>query len=87
MSDKPIPVVQKRYYTPQEFAKLTRVSLSQVYSKIRSGEILAIRPFGPWRIPCGWVEERLKEAEAQWKEENAVDDVADPKLTSRGRVR
>jgi hypothetical protein len=77
----------KRYYTPREYAALTGISLSQVYAKMGTREILSVSVHGVKKIPIEWATEYLRSLEAEAREECAVEAVSDPTLARRGRVR
>ncbi len=77
----------KRYYTPREYAAMTGISLSQVYAKMGTREILSVLVHGVKKIPIDWATEFLKHLEAEAREDCAVEAIADPSLARRGRVR
>jgi predicted DNA-binding transcriptional regulator AlpA len=87
MNTATTPTVQKRYYTPREFATLTGISLSQVYAKMQTGDIMCVCPFGPRRIPRAWADQYLDEVEKQTREDIDAQRIGDPALSRRGRVR
>lgn len=60
--------VEERYYTPGEFAKLCKVSRSNVYMKIDMGEVLGVWVLGRLRVPKDWADEYLDELNRKSRE-------------------
>jgi excisionase family DNA binding protein len=68
------------YYTPRQVAKRCGCSLSFVYAKMASGDILAVRPFvtGPLRVPRAWLDTHLEQIEKEAVERSAIDPAVHP---------
>ena len=48
----PENVMTDEFYTPQEAAKILKVSTRTVYEYLRSGRLKAVRVGRPWLIPA-----------------------------------